>query len=566
MKAAKKGKLSKPPEFFAALIRSNYFPRELPPAITTRTYAEFCKTNYSFLKTAQSGLISKTTNYETFTAPRTGVGRRNLALVHPLSQAGLSLLITQHRTKIRKIISESGTSLYRTEENMAASKAFLGLDFQKWRNAKASTYSEYQFVLQADISRFFYTVYTHSIPWSIIGKDKVKAWLATKKKKKLDAHWSNGFDVALQSCQSRETFGIPVGPDTSRLIAELLLAGIEKDKDLQSFLTTQPAFRLVDDLIVGFEDESNARKCLGALRRALWKFNLQLNDEKTAVLPSRAIFREKWEFEHNAIVVSDVDVAKQEGDIYRLIDLTLRYCAEQKSDCPAIWTCTRLGRLKTVGPNFAIILDALFRLSLEFPRCTSHVAGFVINHQLLCVGPSKQRTLRWIKAMLKLHLPHGHDFEVSWCFVVCGVLKFVIGKDDLPSTKSMPNAIVFAMLGLLHEKGLLALPLSAWPWRAYLKKRGIYSEGWLPFFEAVRRKWTKDKKLIGAIKSDPILSKMLTEGVTFLEDQIFDAKNVDVARRVFSKVAVSIAAPKVKAKAKVSGFGDIVLTPSDFEY
>jgi len=177
-------------------------------------------------------------------------------------------------------------------------------------------------------SIFFYTIYTHSIPWSIIGKDKVKDWLANKNKKKLDAHWSNDFDVALQSCQSRETFGIPVGPDTSRLIAELLLAGIEKDEGLRSLLSRRSAFRLVDDLIVGFDNESDARKCLAALRKAMWKYNLQLNDEKTAVLPSRAIFRDKWEFEHEAIVVSDVDVAKQETDVYRLIDLTLRFCAE----------------------------------------------------------------------------------------------------------------------------------------------------------------------------------------------------------------------------------------------
>jgi len=474
------------------------------------------------------------------------------------------LLITQHRAKIRKFLSQSETSLYRTEESMGASKAFLGLDFRKWRSVRARTFSEYQFILQADISRFFYTVYTHSIPWAVIGKEKVKYWLANKSKKKLDKHWSNGFDVALQSCQSRETFGIPVGPDTSRLIAELLLAGIEKDDEFRTFLRTRPAFRLVDDLIVGFEDEREARKCLAALRRALWKFNLQLNDEKTAVLPSRVIYREKWEFEHNAIVVSDVDAAKQETDIYRLIDLSLRYCTEQKSDRPAIWACTRLVRLKTIEPNFQIILDALFRLSLEFPRCTSHVAGFLINHQVLCVGLSKERTLKWIKSMVKAHLAHGNDFEVSWCFVVCGVLKFSLSSDDLPSTNVMPNAVVFALLGLLHEKGLLGVPLSAWPGRAHLREKGIYSECWLPFYEAVRRKWTTDRKLIAAVSSDPILSKMLTEGVSFLEDQIFDAKNLDVSRRVFSKIPIAISA--LKAKPKLRNSGNIAISSSDFEY
>jgi hypothetical protein len=555
---------SKPAEFFSALIRSSYFPRELPPAITTRTFAVFCKAQYAFLKTQQRELITKTTNYETFTAPRVGGGRRNLALVHPLSQAGLSLLITEHRAKIRKFISQSPTSLYRTDEDISSSRAFLGLDFRKWRSERARTFSEYQFVLQADISRFFYTVYTHSIPWSIIGKEKVKYWLASGKRKKLNRHWSNSFDVALQSCQSRETFGIPVGPDTSRLIAELLLAGIEKDQDLRTALEARPAFRLVDDLVVGFENESEARKGLAALRRALWKFNLQLNDEKTSVLPSRAIYRNKWEFEHSSIVVSDADIAKQETDVYRLIDLSLRYCAEQKNDRPAIWACVRLSRLKMVGPNFLIIVDALFRLSLEFPRCTSHVAQFLINHQMLCVGTSRERTLKWIKSMLRMHLVHGHDFEISWCFVLCGIFKLKLSKEELPRTDVMPNAVVFVMLGLLHERGLLELRLSAWPWKAHLKELGLYSEYWLPFFEAVRRKWTKDKKIIGAVKSDAVLAKMLNDGVSFLDDQIFEAKNLDVARRVFRKVPMSISKPKTKPKGLT--FGEIAVNTLDLEY
>ena len=149
MKAAKKKKASKLPDCFAALIRTAYFPIELPPAFTTKYFAQFCKSNYAALKVEQKNLVGRTTNYETFTAPRGVSGRRNLALVHPLSQAALSLLITQHRAQIRSLIAGSKTSLYRTEEKISEQKAFVGLDFRKWEALKARTYSEYQFVLQA---------------------------------------------------------------------------------------------------------------------------------------------------------------------------------------------------------------------------------------------------------------------------------------------------------------------------------------------------------------------------------------------------------------------------------
>jgi hypothetical protein len=43
-----------------------------------------------------------------------------------------------------------------------------------------------------------------------------------------------------------------------------------------------------------------------------------------------------------------------------MVDLSLRFCSEQKNDRPAIWATTRLAGLKTIEPNFLIILDAIF--------------------------------------------------------------------------------------------------------------------------------------------------------------------------------------------------------------
>ncbi len=168
-------KASKQSDFFAALIRNGYFPQELPPVITTRTFAQFCKDNHPILKAQQSTLVGKTTNYETFTAPRPNLGRRNLALVHPLTQAGISLLITQHRKKIGELISKSGTSLYRTEEDLQKFKSILRTRCSKERCSARKDLLRVSIHPRApDISRFFYTAYTHSIPWAVVGKEKVK--------------------------------------------------------------------------------------------------------------------------------------------------------------------------------------------------------------------------------------------------------------------------------------------------------------------------------------------------------------------------------------------------------
>jgi hypothetical protein len=435
---------------------------------------------------------------------------------------------------------------------------------------KSKIQSEHPFILYADISSFFYSIYTHSIPWAVVGKEQAKEWNNTDKSK-LNAHWSNDFDKALQCCQSKETFGIPVGPDTSRVIAEILMAGIDADPDFSIWLKNRTAFRLVDDLSIGFEREDHAYKALAALRTALWKFNLRLNDEKTKVLPSRASLREKWEIEHEIFPLSDVNPRQQSEDIVRLLDLTLHFCAEAGTDNPALRTCQRLSRLKEVDNNFSLTLDTLFRLAREFPRCVSYVASFVINNQKRCEGKLyRDRTTRWIRETLNAHSAHDHDYEIAWCLVVCGAMKIKVRKTDIKTGDRLPNPIVLALLGLLSERKLLTAPFSSWSWRTELKKTGIYSQNWLPFYEAVRRKWTTDKVLIRAVKADPIMEKMLTKKVTFLDHRVFEARSIDIVSRVFRsrrKKGATIKIPRRKRRTgKILGFSDIVINPSDLDY
>ena len=132
--------------------------------------------------------------------------------------------------------------------------------------------SRHPVILKADIANFFHTIYTHSIPWGVLGKQHVKDIREGKDKKAksdLEKHWASLLDVAIQGGNSRETFGIPVGPDTSRIVAELLLVGVHKSQPFAEMIDGHGAYRIVDDFFIGFEDETSARRCLDELRRAL---------------------------------------------------------------------------------------------------------------------------------------------------------------------------------------------------------------------------------------------------------------------------------------------------------
>jgi hypothetical protein len=209
--------------------------------------------------------------------------------------------------------------------------------------------------------------------------------------------------------------------------------------------------------------------------------------------------------------------------------------------------------LLNVSANFEVILNTLFRFSREYPVCTSSVAEFLVNNTNLATDSAiRGRILDWIRGMVMDHLGHRHDFEVSWALLVAGILRLPLDSDFFPSN-DMPSSVTFAVLGLLKERGLLKVPLSAWPWRAAVKEEGIYGPYWLPFYEAVRRKWTRDKDMIAAVARDHLLAKMLAENVTFLEDRALDVASIDISRRVFTpKKAGAAVAPTRPRRRRIS--------------
>ena len=520
-------------EFLACLVRTAYFPRELPPSFTTRYFAAYCGKDSMRIFANAGNLAKLNTLYDTFTMPRSRNKRRNLAIVHPLGQLAVSAVIAQNKSKIAKLISSDDASLYRVRENKAESLAFEGLDFERWRKNKSILYSEHPVVLKADISRFFYTLYTHSIPWAVFGKERAKK-LYFSKNKAFPKHWSNQLDKALQSCQSRETFGIPVGPDTSRIVAELLLSGIAKELRFPKNVTTVNCLRLVDDLLVGFENAEEAKGLLGDLRSKFWAYNLQLNEEKTAIIDSRLEFAPAWEHELDDVSVQKSDFVSQRTQIARLLDSALAVAATHNDSSAAKFAASRIVRCKLFNENFPLALDSMFRLARDYSDCTGQLAEFLINSsdnvkKLHLVG----RVERGLKKLTAFHSKRNHDFEVVWCLLASSPFGIKWGIADITISNGLPQPTTLAMLGLMNERDLLNFKFSSLNWKAKLKALGPMSNYWLPYYEAVRRKWTADKGMLAQVNSNIIFQEMLSEKVTFLEDSILKATKLNLKKRSF---------------------------------
>ncbi|WP_260295515.1 antiviral reverse transcriptase Drt3b [Sedimenticola hydrogenitrophicus] len=148
---------------------------------------------------------------------------------------------------------------------------------------------KYNNMAQLDISKCFDSIYTHSIAWATFGRGIVKNKIATSGNNSLNASFPGDFDKLMQRQNYNETNGILIGPELSRIFAEIILQRV--DYNIRSKLSLlniahgldYEAFRYVDDYFIFYNDEVTYKKIVDELASCLNEFKLGLNAEKELI-------------------------------------------------------------------------------------------------------------------------------------------------------------------------------------------------------------------------------------------------------------------------------------------
>ena len=144
---------------------------------------------------------------------------------------------------------------------------------------------KYNKMIKFDISRCFDSIYSHSITWALINKEIVKDKIKLSKET-----FGGQFDSLMQNLNYGETNGIIIGPEFSRIYAELIMQKIDfnvfhklKKKEL-FFKIDYEIFRYVDDFFVFYNEDNTKDKILTEYRHQLKEYKLFVNDSKTIIL------------------------------------------------------------------------------------------------------------------------------------------------------------------------------------------------------------------------------------------------------------------------------------------
>ncbi|WP_077530540.1 antiviral reverse transcriptase Drt3b [Vreelandella utahensis] len=138
---------------------------------------------------------------------------------------------------------------------------------------------KYQKLLKFDISKCFLSIYSHSITWAVKNKRFVKENMTKIKRSSVEGE----FDRLMMQANSNQTNGILIGPEFSRIFAEIILQRVDQESKIRIENELHEDFsikRYVDDYFVFTHSEETANLILKIFSEELEKFNLHLNQSK----------------------------------------------------------------------------------------------------------------------------------------------------------------------------------------------------------------------------------------------------------------------------------------------
>lgn len=276
-----------------ALLGYNYLPtqrrkkEELPPIFVSETFTPATAAPLLAMKPNGKARGFDLVEYR---ATKFNAVARSYAIPHPIAYARLSDCIATNWNLIEPF-QMSDVSMIRPRQHR--DKRIIIMDYENFAS-RASRVRRLAFnkryVAKADITSCFPGVYTHAIPWAVVGKAAAK--LTTK------GGWHNDLDVHARRCVRDETQGLPIGPGTSNIIAEILLSTIDK-KLAPEFQYVRGSgvngmSRFIDDYSFYCDSFDEAERFIRRLDEELSELRLRLNPKKTTILTPTMPFGDLW--------------------------------------------------------------------------------------------------------------------------------------------------------------------------------------------------------------------------------------------------------------------------------
>lgn len=498
------------------LLEDGYFPSQLPPCFVTQDLAN----NHSVLygswlilqpppKTGPLIPRAPSAKLETFSVARAGLLRRTTSITNPIAQTYLATHIANNWGNILSHYRQSTLSKSKPRFLRNAGRAANIPSMHALYDNKIAASAGYRFMLRTDISRFFPTIYTHSVPWALHGKS-----LAKKNQKPTAKYFGNLLDLSLRQCQDGQTIGLPIGPDTSHIIAEAISTAV--DIEIKKKLKHVPSgFRYVDDYYLFFPTLSEAETALAVLVKSLQDFELQINFEKTRICSVHEISDDYWTHQLRNFQISKSG-KKQLSDINHYFELAKDLAKRNSDESVMTYALKRAASQLIKKDNWPAFEAHICHIAMTYPNTLQFFSRLISTYATYGYPLNKTRLSRLINAIIEDHSRLGHHSEVVWCLWICKEIDLKLSEQNIDLVADMHSSPCALLLMDLYNLQRLSKPPRTTYWKTQENKHALYGDLWLLSYEAGIRGWggLTDTHIL----ADPHFSMLHNDNIHFYDD------------------------------------------------
>jgi len=516
-------------EVLEALLRQGYFPKELPPAFTTDDFgrqadeiiSEWSKSK--LFKIEPTKLPKKKNKRDCYTyslssaeievisTPKRGYERRDVHITHPVPQALLTLEIAQNWRSVQKWLSRQHYSMDEIRVSSQYPRAIKGINFALHRVKKSYIEASADWLVKTDITRFYPSIYTHSIPWAAYGKERVKSSLGSYKGSVADR-----FDALVRACNRNQTVGIPIGPETSRILAEVISSRIDSDfRMVRQELPADAVDRLQDDWFLGLKSLEAAESALASIVGVYRSYGLDINGSKTSVARMVAHTEEAWISELGSFL-SHRSGMLSGSRLREFLTLTLRLQAQHEKSAVTNYALTVLENHSTSREDVETLESFLLKAAVVSPGSMSRICELLLNIEHRTKAISRKRVGPRFTELAERNLINGNLYEAIWQLYTLRGLKIPVNSRVISEISgSTPSSALALVLLDLDSRGLWVRQLPKANWEAGITKERVKCDWiWLLAYEAFRKGWLNDTR--GVMKDD-FFAPMAARDVVFYD-------------------------------------------------
>ena len=432
------------------LLSRGYFPEGLPPFFTSAGIAEFLKDEgYKDYITTKG----KRFRAAPYSASKRGLTRRVFSVVHPVTAHDSARFVDVNRKHFEAHFAKSKFSQSAPIHQTGTGRAVTISSHAEFEEKRIERLAQYRFIAKTDISRFYHAIYTHSIPWAFHGKAKSKSTTDVDSK----TIFFNKLDLITRNGQDAQTIGLPVGPDASRYVAELISTAMDLEFEKRCDVEGYDLVRHVDDIYIGTHSHADAEQALWRYREAMRPFDLYANESKTRIYSADFRFADAWPSNISARLNFALESPpnRKRDRLRAALEDIFSETVKSGDDGVLKYTIRLLDNAKLSTVDWSAVEPFLKRCAVHFGHTIDFVTRMVVWQSFVSFSFEQESWAPIFLETLDRHGRLGNDSEVCWSLYACYMLDIKIEQTIAEHIARNCNALSVVALLNCVEKGLV---------------------------------------------------------------------------------------------------------------